>query len=211
MKQRGKLGVTSTTIDSLTYSYMNTGVSNKLESVADANTTDNHLGDFKDSVGIDYGYDSNGNLTKDLNKRITTITYSHLNLPESITIPGKGSITYQYDTGGNKLRKTVVDNTITPTKTTVTDYLGGSVFEQDTLMFLAHEEGRIRAVYKTGRPTSYAYDFFLKDHLGNVRMVLGNRSDTAYYAATMETAKSAVENALFSNPYGDLWLYRLSN
>jgi RHS repeat-associated protein len=197
MKQKGKLGATSTTIDSLTYTYMNAG--NKLEKVADMNTTDNHLGDFKDSVGIDYDYDSNGNLTKDLNKRITAITYNHLNLPESITIPGKGSITYQYDAAGTKLRKTVVDNTVSPTKTTVTDYLGGSVFEQDTLLFLSHEEGRIRAVYKTGRPISYAYDFFLKDNLGNVRMVLGTKSDTAYYAATMETAASAVENALFSN------------
>ncbi|WP_157300322.1 DUF6443 domain-containing protein [Chitinophaga oryziterrae] len=200
MKQKGKLGVTSTTIDSLTYTYMNTGTSNKLEKVADANTVDNHLGDFKDSVNtIDYAYDSNGNLTKDLNKRITAITYNHLNLPESITIPGKGSITYQYDAAGTKLRKTVVDNTVSPSKTTVTDYLGAAVFEQDTLMFLGHEEGRIRAVYKTGRPISYAYDFFEKDHLGNVRMVLGTKSDTAYYTATMETAASGVENALFSN------------
>jgi RHS repeat-associated protein len=194
MKQKGKLGTTSTTIDSLTYTYINAG--NRLEKVADANPTDNHLGDFKDSVNvIDYTYDANGNLTKDLNKRITAITYNHLNLPESITIPGKGSITYQYDATGNKLRKTVV----TSSKTTVTDYLGGAVFEQDTLMFLGHEEGRIRAVYKTGKPVSYAFDFFEKDHLGNVRMVLGNRNDTAYYAATMETAASATENALFSN------------
>lgn len=198
MVQKGKLGATSTTIDNLTYSYINNG--NRLEKVADAITVNNKLGDFTDSVAVvDYAYDANGNLTKDLNKRITAITYNYLNLLESITVAGKGSITYQYNAAGAKLRKTVVDNTLTPSKTTITDYLGASMFEQDTLMFISHEEGRTRAVYKTGKPISYAYDYMIKDHLGNVRMILCTKSDTAQYVATMETAASAVENALFSN------------
>jgi hypothetical protein len=198
MQQKGKLGATSTTIDNLTYSYINSG--NRLEKVADAITADNKVGDFRDSVlAVDYTYDSNGNLTKDLNKRIASITYNHLNLPESITVTGKGSITWQYDATGAKLRKTVVDNTLTPAKTTVTDYLGTSIFEQDTLMFISHEEGRTRAVYKTGKPVTYAYDYAIKDHLGNVRMILCTKSDTAQYVATMELTAGAVENALFSN------------
>ena len=55
--------------------------------------------------GYDYTYDANGNLTSDYNKNITFITYNFLNLPNVITITGKGTITYTYDAAGNKLRK----------------------------------------------------------------------------------------------------------
>ncbi|SEW36240.1 RHS repeat-associated core domain-containing protein [Chitinophaga sp. YR573] len=201
MTQKGMIGNAITAIDKLSYSYPATG-SNKLSAVADSgNTTSAKLGDFINgtNAGNDYSYDGNGNLIQDLNKGISAISYNYLNLPAIINIRGKGIITYQYDAAGNKLKKTVTDSTTSTPKITVTDYIGGFVYEQDSLMFLAHEEGRIRAVYKTGRPVSYTYDFLLKDHIGNVRMVLGTKSDTAYYTATMETAASAVENALFSN------------
>jgi len=201
LKQKGMIGNSIATIDTLIYSYPVTG-SNKLSAVSDSsNTASSKLGDFVNgtNIGNDYSYDGNGNLVQDLNKGISAISYNHLNLPAVINITGKGLISYQYDAAGNKLRKTVTDNTTNTPKVTVTDYIGGFVYEQDSLMFLSHEEGRVRAVYKTGRPVSYAYDFFEKDHLGNVRMVLGTKSDTAYYAATMETAASAVENTLFSN------------
>jgi len=201
MAQKGMIGNTIATIDTLIYSYPVTG-SNKLSAVSDSsNTASSKLGDFVNgtNIGNDYSYDGNGNLVQDLNKGISVISYNYLNLPAVINITGKGIISYQYDAAGNKLKKTVTDNTTSTPKITVTDYIGGFVYEQDSLMFLSHEEGRVRAVYKTGRPVSYAYDFLLKDHLGNVRMVLGTKSDTAYYTATMETASSAVENALFSN------------
>ncbi len=38
---------------------------------------------------------------------------------------------------------------------------------------MGHEEGRIRPVFDaTNALTSFEYDYFLKDHLGNVRMVI---------------------------------------
>jgi hypothetical protein len=45
----------------------------------------------------------------------------------------------------------------------------------DKLLFASHEEGRIRALYNDplnpNTPTGLTYDYFIKDHLGNVRMV----------------------------------------
>ncbi|WPQ61694.1 DUF4329 domain-containing protein [Chitinophaga sancti] len=108
-------------------------------------------------------------------------------------------ITYLYDAVGTKLKKTVVDSTVSPVKTTVSDYIGGFLYQQDTLQHIAHEEGRIRPVYDSGKAIQYTYDYFEKDHLGNIRVVLGTQRDTAIYAATMETAASGKENALFSN------------
>src|SRR5207344_1815662 len=105
----------------------------------------------------DYGYYENGNLKLDNNKNISSITYNHLNLPSVITVTGKGTITYTYDAGGNKLKKVSVDNTIAgKTITTTNTYVGGSVYETkitspadpndytDKLLFVTHEEGKIR-------------------------------------------------------------------
>lgn len=198
------MGTASTTIDDLTYTYQDN--SNKLLSVKDpSNTATAKLGDFidKNQSGNDYDYNGNGNLIKDLNKNISTIIYNYLNLPEQITIlennQTKGTITYQYSATGVKLRKTVIDNSVSPAITTISDYDGIFMYKKDTLQYIAHEEGRIRPVYDSGKAVKYVWDYFEKDHLGNTRIVLGTQTDTSVYAATMETAKSVYENALFAN------------
>ncbi|WP_157309901.1 DUF6443 domain-containing protein [Chitinophaga tropicalis] len=200
MTQKGMVGSSVATIDQLSYSYQTN--SNKLLAVADpGSTAEAKLGDFNNgtNTGDDYSYDANGNLITDQNKNIGSIVYNHLNLPAQITIIGKGVISYLYDAAGNKLKKTVVDNTVSPSRITVTDYLAGFVYRQDSLEYTGHEEGRIRPVYKSGQPVTYAYDYFEKDHLGNVRVVLGTQAEANVYAATMETAAAEKENALFSN------------
>jgi RHS repeat-associated core domain len=200
MTQKGMVGTVATTIDQLTYSYR--ANSNQLAAVGDPiNTTSAKLGDFINGTnsGDDYDYDLNGNLIKDLNKNITAITYNHLNLPQSITISGKGSIQYLYDAIGNKVKKTVIDNTVTPSKTTVTDYMSGFVYRENVQELVGHEEGRMRPVISNGQLTDYVYDYFLKDHLGNVRVVLTDQQDLSIYTATMETQQAATETALFSN------------
>ena len=60
------------------------------------------------------------------------------------------------------------------------------------LQFTGHEEGRIRAIYGTSQKpdsiTSFAFDYFLKDHLGNVRMVLTDEMQVDRYpTATLES------------------------
>ena len=53
---------------------------------------------------IESFYDANGNLSKDLNKKIAGIQYNYLNLPDRIEFEDGSSISYLYDAAGTKLR-----------------------------------------------------------------------------------------------------------
>lgn len=187
----------STQIDDMSYTYQPN--SNKLAKVTDGfSDTQTKLGDFKDGTNgtsDDYSYDVNGNLTLDNNKGITSITYNYLNLPSVITIAGKGTITYTYDAAGNKLKKEVTDNTTSPVKTTTTLYAGGIVYENDVLQFIGMEEGRMRVPTLSTGALTWAYDYMLKDHLGNVRMVLTDEipDGGTFPALTFEGAANSTE------------------
>ncbi|WP_430902476.1 DUF6443 domain-containing protein, partial [Paraflavitalea sp. sgz302552] len=187
MISRGfKLGDPTGYIDALRYTY-NTN-SNKLKNVGDDYSDPNtKLGDFKDGANApgtdDYAYDVNGNMTIDNNKAIDSIQYNHLNLPAYIHVKGKGTIFYTYDALGNKLKKTVLDSTASQ-KTTSTAYMAGFVYEDEKLQFFGHEEGRARFKAAVGaNPASFQYDYFLKDHVGSVRMVLTEESQQDVYPA----------------------------
>jgi len=221
MQQWGYKITGNVQIDNLRYTYEQN--SNRLRNVVDFNNNpQTDLADFRTATThpqsgakaaltmgssqgsfdaiLDYTYDANGNMIADNNKAITSIQYNYLNLPSIITIAGKGTITYNYDAAGNKLRKVVVDNTIAQTKTTVTDYIGGAVYENDVLQFIGHEEGRIRFKPLIGNiPASIQYDYMLKDHLGNVRMLLTEEQQVDKYpVASMEDAKVAIEQQYYS-------------
>ena len=80
----------------------------------------NNSFEFKDSMkqANEYTYDANGNLTKDLNKNITGISYNCLNLPNTVTFSDGSTITYIYGADGTKLRTVHKIGTTT----TTTDY-----------------------------------------------------------------------------------------
>ncbi len=217
MTQRGYTVGASNPIDSLTYSYANSGASNQLAGVTDAaNNATSLLGDFHynpaTKQSTDYSYDGNGNLHSDNNKAIDSIGYNFLNLPQYIHMKGKGTIVYTYDAGGTKWKKTITDSLARHSTTVL--YLGGFIYQQndsitnpdggsDTLQFMAHEEGRTRWAFQkfTTGATGYSfqYDFFEKDHLGNTRMVLTQERDTTNYLASMEAAYRSTESQLFGN------------
>ncbi len=195
LKREGVVAGSIHTIDNLTYSYLNSGKSNQLIEVADAEG-DLGQGDFVDgNTGIDYAYDSNGNMTQDLNKDINAgdITYNHLNLPERIEFSNNvnKTITYTYDAAGIKLKKTVNDNG----QITTTDYVSGFIYENNDLQHFANEEGQVRK-NKNG---NLVYDYFIKDHLGNTRMTLTEDVDVTIYTATMETEYEDFEEQIFLN------------
>lgn len=217
MDQKGMKVTGSSFVDQLRYTYQSN--SNKLQNVVDiSNDVQTKLGDFrytnthpqkstKDDYAqnpgsvnpatiTDYSYDDNGNLNIDKNKDISSIIYNHLNLPQTITISGKGGIEYIYDAAGTKLKK-IVHETGKPDKTTL--YLFGT-YEDDVLQILPQEEGRIRPVRDVnGNLTSFTYDYFIKDHLGNTRMVLTEEQKTDIYQAGMEDANRSFEVALFGD------------
>ena len=203
MNQKGVNGTVIRTIDSLKYGYFPN--SNRLHYVTDRkNDPGSRLGDFheQDNREVqDYWYDPNGNVAKDRNKSVDTVLYNHQQLPAILLAKNrKAAIHYLYAAGQRDLlAKMVSDTSVVPRQFRATHYISGLQYEQDTLQFIAQEEGRIRPVYLSGQPVQYAFDYFIKDNLGNVRMVLSTTRDTAIYRATMETAVAAKEDALFSN------------
>jgi RHS repeat-associated protein len=187
-------------IDKLAYNYQ--PGTNKLQAVTDAvNDNASTLGDFKyDAAGktaTDYSYDENGNMVSDQNKKISAIQYNYLNLPQAITVTAKGSIEYLYDAAGNKLQKKTMEGA----KTTTTTYIAGCEYLNDTLKSIAQEEGRIRWVkkyYLNGDSNwCFVYDYFLKDHLGNIRTVLTTGLDTTKYLCTFEPPLNDEEREKF--------------
>ncbi len=171
MNQYGLLTATATSsslIDQLTYTSI--PGTNRLQAVTDGvNNYSSTLGDFKyntaTKTATDYTYDNNGNLIGDKNKNISSISYNYLNLPQTISVSGKGTITYTYDAAGNKLQKQVVEGSTT----TTTLYGSGIMYVNNTLQYITHEEGRIRV---NGTNNGYVFDYFLRDNLGNTRMTI---------------------------------------
>ena len=90
------------TIDNLTFTYNGNQVT-KIED-SENNLTYNGAFNFNDSTNIsdDYSYDKNGNLTKDLNKKIFSIQYNSLNLPSKINYSDGKMMDYVYSGTGEK-------------------------------------------------------------------------------------------------------------
>ena len=153
-------------IDNLTF----TLAGNQLSRVDDAAAASAYNGGFEFKDGVkqanEYTYDSNGNLTKDLNKGISNISYNCLNLPSAVTFSDGSTIAYTYGADGTKL-KTVHK---TGSTTTTTDYCGNVIYENGVQKLLLTEEGYV--TLSDGK-----YHYYLKDHQGNNRVVI-NQSGT---------------------------------
>ena len=150
---------------------------NQLNRVDDAVTASAYNGGFEFKNGAnaadEYSYDANGNLTKDLNKGISGITYNFLNLPNVVTFSDGSTITYTYGADGTKLRTV---HKIGST-TTTTDYCGNVVYENGVQKLLLTEEGYITL-------SDSKYHYYLKDHQGNNRVVIsqsGTVEETNHY------------------------------
>lgn len=151
-------------IDSLYLSYQG----NHLLNVTDYAKNDVYGSstNFRDGIrsSAEYAYDLNGNLIQDLNKGIARIRYNCLNLPSAIEFTDGRTISYLYSADGTKLE---VIHAMGDSITT-TDYCGKAIYENGKLdKILLDGEGFV----SFADDVSYSYHFFLKDYLGNVRVV----------------------------------------
>ena len=180
-KNNGTFGL----IDDLTYSYNG----NQIKEISDKAGSLLYDGsfDFKDGANADveYFYDANGALVKDLNKGISNIVYDVLGNLKCITFSNGFKTRYIYDAAGNKLR-TTHESAVTNT----TDYIGNFVFEDgklDKYLF----DGGYCSFDNNQNPTFHYYE---KDHLGSIRMVVNEKG----------TIEQVNHYYPFGGVYGDL-------
>lgn len=179
--------------DNLSYSYNG----NRLKTVTDNGGTNDGFQKRLSRGYDDYDYDNNGNATRDLNRKIdiSGLQYNILNLVGRATQYQGPVLEYHYDAAGAKLRMSNTNGAAN------TKYARGFEYNQSNqLTRIAMEEGQIIV-----SGDSYAFQYYLKDHLGNVRMVLNEAGDiiqeTEYFPFGMAipTGGSAAVNKYLYN------------
>jgi RHS repeat-associated protein len=150
-----------------------------------------------DTRPYQYYYDANGNMTKN-GRNLDSVTYNALNLPKTTTRSGT-TVNYLYAMDGTKLKKTSTKNGVIST----THYVDGIHYNGNEIEFIQTEEGIAR---KSG--DNYSYEFQLKDHLGNVRIVFYKNPSTNaierlqgdnYYAFGKRDVRNAGTNKYLYN------------
>lgn len=176
-------------IDNLDYTY-GSGDPNQLREITDNSDESEGMNDY--FSGTDYAYDNMGNMTSDLNKKITAIEYNHLQLVSRIEFDeGQTEILYSYDAARNKLAKRVLDRQ--GNEISRIDYLGGIEYLDGEINQLFTGEGR---AYK--QAGSFHYEYFITDHQENTRAAFGNLPDRNIYTVTAESENHAYEESHFA-------------
>ena len=139
---------------------------NRLASVSDSAPAPSVTGsaDFRDgaSMAVEYTYDRNGNMTSDLNRRISSVSYNRQNRPARMRHAG-GTETFTYLPDGTKRGRTFLGKDRSLSRT---EYRGNLVCADDTLKYILFDGGLI--AMDRAEPE---YLFFLRDHLGSTRVV----------------------------------------
>ena len=186
-RNRDKSG-TAASIDDLTYTYNG----NRLTGVSDAAPSAHKADGFEDgnTSAIDYTYNKNGFLVTDTNKGITGITYTRQDLSSQINFGTANTIKYTYSAGGGLMTVTYQGTMVGfPNKTL--QYVGELVFEGSTLKEISHGSGRVLA------DADFRYQYYLRDYLGNTRVVLQEDPANFLVSATFEESSFAEESEQF--------------
>jgi RHS repeat-associated protein len=176
-------------LDRLTYQYNN---GNQLLRV---NDTGNKTEGFKDGniTDDDYSYDWSGNMIMDKNKSINRfgISYNMLGLPGEVTKSNNENIRFSYDASGKKMSQ--VSRDVKERERNV-EYLDEFIYQNDTLQFILHEEGRVNMC-----GTLPVYEYVLRDLLGNTRVTFTTRHTSETFTANLENYRKNLEESIFNN------------
>ena len=149
-------------------------------------------------ASIEYYYDNNGNLIKNLDKGVVATRHNFLNLPDTVQFQNGNQIINSYLADGRKVKavyKTYSTGIVVPqdavyhgnaSYSTSTDewdghYMYRSWYGDTPRMFMVQTpEGYVGADYVgIDSHRNYAYYYYVHDHLGNVRIT---RNSQGYYA-----------------------------
>lgn len=130
---------------------------------------------FSDNVDLEteYAYDENGNMTKNLNKNIDSITYNEIGMPRCISFKGGGKTEYIYSATGEKLQ--VKHTPSIGDKAIITNYCGEAVFD-DTNLETVFFDGGYMSYKHSLSPDFYHY---VKDYQGSNRVIYNAKNDEA--------------------------------
>ena len=107
--------------DNLTF----TRTGNQMTSVSDTGSAA-YSGDFNAAAGTST-YNANGALTSDTGRKISSVTWNEIDLPQTVTFSNGLTINYYYAADGTKLREV---RTVSGTTNTI-DWCGDLVLETD--------------------------------------------------------------------------------
>ncbi len=134
-------------------------------------------------TGKTFSYDANGNATTDNLRGLTVQYFDELDLPKKYTSSdGSQYAQYTYDAAGTKWGKTV-----SGTGTTTLKYEGSFIYQDGALDRILTPGG----FYRSG-----LYHYYLKDHLGNTRMVVS-------YSGSTPTVEQVTEYYPFGSLFTD--------
>jgi len=145
---------------------------------------------FVDVAGvIDYTYDDEGRMEFDANKSLNFV-YNHLDLVK--TASSGTEVNFIWDATGRKIAKTFGGH--------ITHYIGGVEYLDDVLISIATAEGIVRKTQLLANEGDWVYDYYLKDHLGNIRAIITEeRSAIVSDKVTSEIVKRLQEEMGFDN------------
>ena len=151
-------------IDNLTL----TRTGNLLTSVTDSGSAV-YSGDFNAAAGTST-YNANGALTSDTGRKISSVTWNEIDLPQTVTFSTGSTINYYYAADGTKLREV---RTVSGTTTTI-DWCGDLVLEKVGSAARAAKRLRLDGGYVDLASGNSARRYFVRDHLGSVRAVVND-------------------------------------
>ena len=167
--------------------------------------------------GNDFAYDANGNMIKDLDRKIVTIKYNLLNLPDAVQFSDGNQIANLYSADGRKLRTDsytmmttlnapitegeVLQPNTTMMRYTGTIYIGDMEYVTSGTTYMSNTTNApsLSRIYNPEGYNNGQWHYYRRDHLGNNREVWNAGTGatvqrTQYYSSGLPWASNTGDN-----------------